>query len=158
MNQDATARVWELAKSIRNCMLTSWDGKRQRSRPMASRVHEDRHVIYFLDKNDSEKERQIKEFPAISLTYTDTGGNKYIAISGTAVVSNDRALIKELWSSVDKAWWDSESDPSIRVITVTPEDAEMWDGPNKVIAAGLMLFAATTGAKPSFGENKKVAM
>ena len=37
-------------------------------------------------------------------------------LTGTAVVSNDRAKIKELFSTPAKAWWESADDPNIRVL------------------------------------------
>ena len=77
-------------------------------------------------------------------------------ITGTARVSNDRAKIKELWRSPDKAWWGLADDPAIRVIVVEAEDAEIWKGPNRLIAGAKLLTAAVTGAKVDFGESKKV--
>ena len=32
--------------------------------------------------------------------------------------TDDRAKIRELWSSFDKAWWDSADDPDIRLLVV----------------------------------------
>lgn len=46
----------------------------------------------------------------------------------------DRAWIKELFSTPAKAWWDSADDPNIRVLKVTPDDAEFWDTPGSVIS------------------------
>ena len=54
---------------------------------------------------------------------------------------------------IHKAWWDSADDPSIRLVTVRPTEAELWDGPNKVAAAVLMLTAAVTGSKPKMGDH-----
>ncbi|HZY67338.1 MAG TPA: pyridoxamine 5'-phosphate oxidase family protein, partial [Devosia sp.] len=57
-----------------------------------------------------------------------------------------------------KAWWDDENDPDIRLLTVTPETAELWDSPNKAIAFSAMLVSAVTGAKPKMGDNATVRM
>ena len=46
--------------------------------------------------------------------------------------------------------------PGIRLLTVTPETAELWDSPNKAIAFSAMLVAAVTGAKPRMGDNATV--
>lgn len=155
---EALKLVWEGAKKIRVCMMTTWDGRKQCARPMSSHVYRDQHAIYFLDRHDSAKEQQIKEYPEICLNYMDQVGNTYIAISGRAVVSNDRSLIKKCWSAFYKAWWDSENDPNIRVIIFKPEEAEIWNGDNQILASGKMLLAAVTGAKPSLGDNAKVAI
>lgn len=170
-------RVWELAKKIDFCMFVTWDGERQQARPLSSRFERDerladravsgsigperkerQHAIYFLTSAASHKIEQIDAYPTVNLAYADTGSMKYVSISGQAAVSNDRAKIKELWNAFDKAWWDDENDPDIRLVTVTPERAELWDSPNKAIAFSAMLVSAVTGAKPKMGDNATVRL
>ena len=149
-------RVWEIAKKTDICMFITWNGERQEARPLSSRVFRDEHAIYFLVSATGDKNAQIEQYPTVNLSYADTGKMDFVSISGTAVVSNDRAKIAELWSDFDKAWWDDETDPDIRLITVTPERAELWDSPGKFVAFATMLTAAVTGAKPEFGDNATV--
>lgn len=150
-------RAWELAELIGTCMFTTWDGKRQRSRPMAATVKRDEHALYFLTDAGSEKVWEAKEFPTVSAIFADVGGNKFVSISGEATIENDRAKIKALWTPFAKAWWPSADDPSIRLVTMTPVDAEIWDSPNKLIAAAVMLKAAATGQqRPKLGDNARV--
>lgn len=151
-------RIWELAKKIDICMFTTWDGEKQRSRPLSARVLRDEAAIYFLVDVEGEKNRQIEKFPTVSCAWADTGSNKYAVISGQAKVSDDRAKISELWSDWDKAWWDDASDPSIRLITVSPEDGELWDSPNRAVALAKMAMAAVTGAAPEMGDNARVKL
>ncbi len=151
-------RVWELAKKIDICMFDTWDGERQQARPLSSRVFRDEHAIYFLVSAGSNKIGQIEQYPVVNLAYADTGSMKFVSITGQAAVSNDRAKIKDLWSAFDKAWWDDEKDPDIRLITVSPESAELWDSPNKAIAFSAMLVSAVTGAKPKMGDNATVEL
>jgi general stress protein 26 len=150
-------RAWELAKSIGTCMFTTWDGNRQRARPMAATVKRDEHALYFLTDADSEKVRQAKQFPTVTATFADVGGNKFVSISGEATVENDRAKIKELWTTFARAWWPSADDPAIRVVTIRPEDAELWDSPNKLVTTAVMLKALATGRqRPKLGDNARV--
>ena len=118
----------------------------------------DEDAIYFLTDVNGVKDDQIDEFPIVTLAFADTGGNKYLSITGKAKVTNDRAKIKELWTPDNKAFWDSENDPAIRLITVTPDDAELWDSPGKIVSTVKMLTAAVTGAKVELGNNRKVTM
>jgi len=145
-------RIWELADKIDICMFTTWDGEQQRSRPMSARVRRDENAIYFLTDLEGHKLTEIEKFPNVSLAWADNGGHKYAVVAGIAKVSNDRAKITELWEAFDKAWWDDANDPQIRLLVVTPEDGEVWDSPNMVVAATKMLFAAATGAKPEMGD------
>jgi general stress protein 26 len=151
-------RVWELAKKIRICMFVTWDGERQQQRPLASMPDRDAGVIRFLVSAEGSKAWQVERYPEVSLGYADNGGSNYVAIAGTAVMSHDRAMIEELWSPFAKAWWDSPDDPDIRVLTVTPERAELWDGPNRMLAAAVMLATAMTGRNADMGEHGSVRM
>ena len=149
-------RIWELAKKIDIAMFTTWDGERQRSRPLSARVRQDEHAIYFLVDAEGEKNWQVDKFPWVSCAWADNSGYKYAVISGNAKLTNDREKIHELWSDFDKAWWDDEHDPNIRLLTVTPDDGELWDSPNKAVAMAKMALAAVTGKGPDMGENQKV--
>lgn len=151
--EDVADRAWELMDKIDFCMFVTWDGEQQRSRPMSARPNRDEHAIYFLVDANGEKNAQIAQFPTVSLNFADTGGMKFASISGEASVSNDRAKIEELWTEFDKAWWDGKDDPDIRLLTVRPEDAEVWDSPGKLVAVAKMVTAAVTGAKPEFGDH-----
>ena len=64
--------------------------------------------------------RRSRKNPAINLSFADAGSQKYVSVAGTAAVSNDRAKIKQLFSTPAKAWWDSAEDPNIRVLKITP--------------------------------------
>jgi general stress protein 26 len=155
-HEEAVTKIWELAKSIDFCMFTTWDGERQRSRPLSARPDREAGRIYFLIDESGAKDEQIAEFPKVALAFADIRAHDYVAITGTASVTNDRGKIRELWTRADEAWWDSADDPSIRLLTVEPDDAEIWKGPNRLVAGAKMLAAAVTGATIDMGENRKV--
>jgi general stress protein 26 len=163
--------AWELAKKIRIALFTTWDGEQQRSRPLTATVERDEHAIYFLIGKDGGTTmadaagappltlaEQIEKFPHVSLAFADHGSNDYAVIAGDATVSNDRARIAELWTPFAKAWWDGPEDPEIRLVTVVPHAAEIWEGPSKLIAYAVMLTAAATGTKPAVGDHGAVRL
>jgi general stress protein 26 len=156
--EEVTERIWELAEKIDICMFTTWDGENQRSRPMSARIKREENVIYFLTDIETHKITELEKFPTVSMAWVDSGGHKYVVIAGEAKVSNDRAKIKDLWSDWDKAWWEDENDPAIRLITVTPDDGELWDSPNAIVSGAKMLMAVVTGAAPKMGDNAKVEL
>ena len=157
-NEPDQARVWEMMKRIGFCMFSSMDGDEIRSRPMAAHPEPDEGVIYFLTDADSAKDEEVEARPQVNLAFADAGSHSYVSVSGRAVVSNDRAKIHELFSIPAKAWWDSPEDPSIRVLKVTPSDAQYWDSPGRVRAMIRMAAAALTSARPDLGDNAKVEM
>jgi general stress protein 26 len=155
---EATDRIWELAKDINICMFVTRDGEYNRARPLSARVFRDENSIYFLVNDDSAKNDQLAKYPRVTLAWSDNRHYKYVTVSGTASVTDDREKISELWEKTDAAWWDNADDPDIRLITVEPDEGELWDSPGMVAATVKMVIAAVTGAKPAVGSNKKVEL
>jgi general stress protein 26 len=151
-------RVWELIKRIGFAMLVTRDGDKLRARPMSAYPQGEENAIYFLTDARHHKDEEIARDPQVNLSFADAGDQKYVSITGTAAISNDRAKIKQLFSTPAKAWWDSAEDPNIRILKVTPDEAEFWDSPGTVISYVKMAAAAVTGARPDLGDNRKVAM
>ena len=156
--EELADRAWELAQSIKIAMFNTWNGSELHSRPMDAKVERDKDAIYFLTDVDSYKIDELEKFPQATLAFANASSYKFVTMTGHAKVSNDRALIKEYWDDSNKAWWDSENDPRIRLVTFRPDDAELWDSPNFVVASVKMLTAAVTGAKPKLGDHAKVAI
>jgi general stress protein 26 len=153
-----TDRVWELMKKIGICMLASWDGQELQARPMGAYIQPDEHAVFFLADARHHKEDDIKRYGKVCLAFSDTGAQNYVSVAGEAEVVVDRAKIGELWGIPAKAWWKSPDDPNIRLLKVTPVDAQYWDAPGSTVAYVKMATAALTGSRPSMGENRKVKM
>jgi general stress protein 26 len=153
-----TDRAWDLMKKIGLAMLVTRDGDKLRARPMNAYLERENNAVFFLTDARRHKDEEIARNPSVNLSFADAGDQKYVSVTGTAVVSNDRAKIKELFSTPAKAWWDSADDPNIRVLKFTPDDAEFWDSPGTVISYVKMAAAAVSGTRPDTGDNRKVAM
>lgn len=153
-----TERAWELMKKIGFAMLVTHDGDKLRARPMAAYVDRAADAVYFLSDVRRHKDDEIRQNPNVNLSFADAGEQKYVSVSGTASVSNDRAKIRELFTTAAKAWWDNADDPNIRVLKFTPEEAEFWDSPGTVISYVKMATAVMTGSRPDIGTNRKVAI
>jgi general stress protein 26 len=139
-------------------MLVTRDGDRLRARPMSAYVERDKNAVFFLTDARQHKDDEIARHPGVNLSFADASSQKYVSLTGTAVVSNDRAKIKDLFSTPAKAWWQSADDPNIRVLKITPDDAEFWNSPGTVISYVKMAAAAVSGTRPEIGENRKVSM
>ncbi|MBS0528617.1 MAG: pyridoxamine 5'-phosphate oxidase family protein [Proteobacteria bacterium] len=151
-------RAWNLMEKIGFAMLVTHDNGRLRSRPMRAFAERENNAIYMLSDARRHKDNEIASNPEINLSFADAGDQKYVSVTGTAAVSNDRAKIRELFSTPAKAWWDNADDPNIRVLKITPHDAEFWDTPGSVISYVKMAAAAVTGMRPDIGTNRKVAI
>lgn len=150
--------TWDLMEKIGFAMLVTRDGEQMRARPMSAFIERDHNAIYFLTDARRHKDDEIAAHPEVNLAFADPSHQKYVSLTGMAAVSNDRVKIRELFSTPAKAWWDSADDPNIRVLKVTPNDAEFWDSPGSLVSYVKMAAAAVTGARPDLGDNRKVAM
>jgi len=101
-SDEDTERVWELMERIGFRMLSTRDGQDIRSRPMAAHMAREENAVYFLTDAASHKDEEIARAPNVGLAFADPSGQKYVALTGQARVSNDRAKIEELWSTPAK--------------------------------------------------------
>jgi general stress protein 26 len=151
-------RVWSLMNKIGFCMLSTRDGEDIRARPMAPHVSREENAVYFLSDVHSHKDDEIRRNPHVGLAFADAGGQKYVSLTGTAEVSNDRDKIRDLWSTAAKAWWSSPDDPAIRLLKVGLKDAQYWDSPGTTMSYIKMAAAALTNTRPDVGKSAKVRM
>lgn len=147
-------RAWHVAENTRTATLVTVEANKPFARPMSATTQRDEGTISFLIAADSYNTRNDGDWA--SVFFID--GNSYVSMTGTATISNDRARIKELWSPVAKAWWDSPDDPNIRVFEVHVSEGEIWDGPNRLFAGALLLSAAITGVQPKVGDHAKLTL
>lgn len=160
MAHDSQETFWELVQDIDICMLTTQDGAKLRSRPMAPHVDLARGEIQFLTSLHSAKIADIEAEHQVNLAFVDPGAGDYVSVSGVMRISTDRALVRELWSPMAKMWFkNGPDDPDVAVLRCVPEDAQYWDGTSNVIKKYWeMLRAASSDHRPDLGENRKVQL
>ena len=153
-------RVWELIDEIGLCMLVSHDGHgdQLRARPMSAHTRRDEDAIYFLTDLRAHKDDEIEINENVCLCFGDNSSYKYVSVTGTANLLDDRNRVAELWSAAARAFWESKDDPNIRILKVRPAMAEFWDSPGKIVTTVKMAAAAVTGSRPDLGSNRKVLL
>ena len=152
-------RAWELMKKIGFAMLVTRDGDKLRARPMSAYLDREQQCdLIFSPTPGVTRTMRSRKTPASTFPSPTPSSQKYVSLTGTAVVSNDRARIKELFTTPRRPGGISAEDPNIRVLKITPDDAEFWDSPGTVISYVKMAAAAVTGTRPEIGDNRKVAM
>jgi len=158
---DATAdidRVWTLIHDIPVAMVVTREGQHMRARPMAVRPARDEGAIEFLTDVDAPKAAEIRRDETICLALADNKRQKYVSIVGHAEIIDDRDRVKAIWSIYDKAFWPDKNDPRIRILRVTPESAEFWEGTGKIVTAVKLAAAIVSGERMKLGENEKVGL
>lgn len=90
-------RTWELIEEIGLCMLVSHDGNgdRLRARPMSAHPRRDEDAIYFLTDLRNHKDDEIEINENVCLCFADNGSYKYVSVTGTANLLDDRQRVAE---------------------------------------------------------------
>ena len=153
--EDGLKKLADLLKGMHIAMVNTVarDGSIN-SRPMAVQDKTFDGKLWFLTRVRSEKVDEILQDQHVTLTLADTPDAKYLTLKGRARINQDRAKIRELWSSMYKAWFPKgESDPEIAVLRVDVTEAEYWQASSSsLVRAAKYLAAAITGGKTSVGE------
>jgi general stress protein 26 len=160
MTDNAEARIWDVLENSSIGMLTTHGSQGLRARPLDARPDRDAGVIQFVTDVRGLKDDEIEADARVCFTVIDTGENAYLSITGRASVSRDNITAAKIWKKTDDVWWpDGPRDENVRVLTIEPVKAELWDGPaSRLVAAYEFAKARLTGAKPNLGENRKVTV
>lgn len=126
MAESATEKFWSMVEDFETCMVVTRNGGKLRARPMAPRVSEERHEILFITDRNSHKVDEVEADSEVALTFSKDG--KYVSVAGKARISSDRALVDKIWDAQAEAWMpQGKDDPSVVVLSVDPDQAELWD-------------------------------
>lgn len=115
-------RFYELADDIGIAMLTTRrpDGH-LRSRAMANQKRAAGADLWFVTTEGADKLREINDDAHVNLAYFRDGSMEWISVSGIAVISRDRAKIRELYAEDWKMWFGDDGDSRHG----TPDDPRM---------------------------------
>jgi general stress protein 26 len=145
----------ELIKDIKIAMLTTIDSGVFRSRPMATQESEFDGDLWFFTSKQTHKVEEIEKDNRVNVSYSEPADNRYISLSGTAEVIDDRKKFEELWSPLYLDWFPKGlEDPNIILLKVTVEHAEYWDATsNTLVEAFGLLKALVTGERAAGGDH-----
>jgi general stress protein 26 len=146
---DARKRIRETAEEAKTCFFCTGGstGPSRGTRPMSVLQADEAGHLWFLSATDSHTNAELAVDPAVKLYFQRSTHAGFMELDGTAIVSQDQAKIKELWSFVLKTWFtEGEHDPRISVIQVMPREGYYWDNKHgQAVAGAKMLVGAAIG-------------
>jgi general stress protein 26 len=154
-NEEAFSKLKELVKEVEICMFATYDDSYNIfSRPMATIEVDEAGTIWFYTNEYSEKVQDISKDNTVYMFYSHPGKNTYVHIKGFCTIETDRALIKEKWNPVVKAWFPGGvDDPKLSLLKVEPKEASYWDGhSNKLVSLFKIIGSIGTGQKTDQGD------
>ncbi len=85
--------------------------------------------------------------PEVKLYFQGSPHADFLYLAGTAEITDDKEIIRELWTPVAKAWFtEGENDPRISAIKVTPHTGFYWDNKHgNLVAGSKILIGALLG-------------
>lgn len=149
--------IWKAMEAHRVCFMAQVGDQKVVARPMTPIVRRNENLVWFIAARESEQNELADENP-VTLLFQDASDNCYVTVTGSVSVVDDRDRIEELWSPVMKEWFDGPDDPRIVCLSFDPREADIWDGPHRVVAGLKMLVTAATGARTDMGSHAKVPM
>lgn len=155
-------QLYELIDGIETAMLTTRtrDGALV-SRPMQTQARRPGTDLWFMTSVESGKIDELIADPQVNLGYYKDGTREYVSVSGLAHVTQDKAMIHELYAPDWKAWLGDEGgerdggpdDPRIALIEVKAESAYYLKSTQpRLISLFSVAKALVTGNPPKAGD------
>jgi len=149
IGKEAIDKIKELAEKAGSCFFCTAieTGKPFDTRPMAPEKIDEQGNFWFLSSSDSHKNEELERDSSVQLLFQGSSYSDYLSIYGKAIISKDRAKIKELWDPMMKTWFtEGEDDPRITVIQVIPSEGYYWDTKHGMAVATVKrIFGAIKG-------------
>ena len=118
-----------------------------RGRPMALAEVEDNGTLWFASDRHSGKVEELAKDNHAAVTMQS--GSKFVSLSGTAEVVDDREKVAAMWKTAWKVWFPKgQDDPNLILLKVDGKAGEYWDnsgtgGVKYLIEAGRALLSGT---------------
>lgn len=148
-NADAAKKIKELVDKANTCFFTTSVSTSQNTatRPMSVLRTDEDGTLWFMSANDSHKNKEILIDPHVHLYFQGSTHSDFLHLYGSASISEDKNIIKQLWGPLLKTWFtEGENDPRISVIKFVPIEGYYWDTKHGNAIAGIkMLIGAAIG-------------
>ena len=147
-------KFWKEMEGVHSAMLGIGSARHV---PMSPYARSEDRAIWFITAQGTELVEAITRGEADASLIVTGESNIHARIEGGASIVQDRAKLEELWNPVASSWFDSIEDPDIRLIRLTPTDAEIWLTTGGLGFAFELVKSKLTGKQPDMGEHFSLA-
>ncbi len=158
---EAIKKLKRLVEDIKVCMfITNHNSDKEHTRPMYTIEVEDDGILWFFTDLRSIKVEEVSNDKLVHLTYAHPGKDSYLDTWGNAQIITDKALIKDKWKAMLKAWFpNGPDDPSVAILKVKPTECYYWDSETgKMVEFLKMAAAIVTGKRLADGAEVKLSL
>lgn len=151
--------IWQKMAAQPDCMLIDQDHGLLRARPMAPVAMEEDHAVWFVTDLRDAKDNEIASAPDVCLAFKDGADHFYLSVSGEARMVDDRAKLRQIWTSDMEALYPGgPDDPNAGLMKVSPRRAEYWQRDNSILTGFKTAKAILAEERVELGENRKLAL
>ena len=154
------SKFWKALKSDRTMFLGLAEGEDGHARPMTAQVEGDPEdgeragPIWFFTSADNEIVQRVGSGSARAMAhFASKGHDVWATLHGDLTIDTDRATIERLWNPYVAAWYEGKDDPTIRLIRLDAESAQIWIDASSIVAGVKMML----GIDPKKDYKDKVA-
>ena len=125
---DKREKLLDLIGEFRNAMLVTRDGNGDlQARPMNVAEHDEQAgTVTFVSSIASDKIEEMRANPSVCVSFQ--GGGRFVSLTGSASINQDRPRIHALWSEAWKLWFpEGPEQRDICLIDFEPIVGEYWD-------------------------------
>ncbi|MCI2394048.1 pyridoxamine 5'-phosphate oxidase family protein [Aliiroseovarius sediminis] len=143
---------WDRLEKVRTGLM----GLHGRHLPMTHYPHQDENAVYFLTADGTDAhDCAVKNEQIHYLVSSDKEG-LYADVTGKLSVEADQDKLEEVWNAMAAAWFeDGKTDPSVRLLKLQPQSAEVWIATDSSAAFLIeMAKAGMTGNTPDVGSHE----
>lgn len=145
----AVERIRSVVKETQTCFFCTrvGGGASDGVRPMSVQRVDANGDVWFLSAVDSHKNVELSRDDAVTLLFQGTEHSDFLALTGPATVTQERDVIRGLWTPLARTWFTGGvDDPRISAICVHPRTGYYWDNQHGNVVAGIkMLVGAALG-------------
>jgi len=152
---ELTDKFWKALADDRTVMLGLHGVHEGHTRPMTALLDDGaRGPIWFFTAKDNALVHQLDQGHRAVATFAAKNHELFATLHGTLMLESNAAMIDRLWNPFVAAWYPGgRTDPSIALLRLEPEQAEIWENATGLFAGLRLLF----GSDPKKDYRDKVA-
>lgn len=154
MSKDLKQVFWDRIGKVQAAMLAAGNG---RPVPMSPYADAEENAIWFITAQGTDLTKAAEEGAPANLCVSDASHHIYANVDGMVRVVEDRKKLDELWNTVADAWFeDGKDDKDLRLVRMTPRDAEVWATDGAAVFLFEIAKAQLTDRKPDMGQHGRI--
>lgn len=145
---DAMNHLAEQLEKHRVAMLTVAEpGTGLASRPMTPLEMDGHGDIWFMASKKSLGGWAGGPGREVNLAFVDAADGDFVSVAGHAVLVDDAARKRELWTVAARPWFSGPEDADLTLVRVEPQLAEIWDAPDSAVTRSLAMAASVAAGR-----------